>query len=246
MKKLNTLLFLAGCTSSSFVFAGTMGEVSTLPSVFFELSSGYSFPFNENLNINVPSAPVPMVVDLDGSAFFAAEVGYRFHPNISAGLQTSYRPDFITKSYNANDVIGDRNIGSSPEKALTFMFNGYLNANSYNKFTPYITGGIGVASTWLGDINVHNEGTNEPVFYQPKGRETRFAWQAGAGINYEVTQHIALDLRGTFIDFSRSKSKGTGVFRPQGGVSGAFPSTDYTLLKYNAFELGGGLVVKVD
>lgn len=246
MKNLNKYLLFAGCISNSFVFAGTMGEIASISPVFFEVSSGYSFPFSEKLDINVPSNPTPMVVDVDGSAFFAAEIGYRFHPYFSAGLEAAYRPDFIVESYNSLDVIGDRNIGSSPAKALTFMVNGYLNANSYNKFTPYLTGGIGVASTRLGDINVHNEGTNEPVFYQPKGKKTRFAWQAGAGVNYELTQHVALDLRGRFIDFDRSVSEGVGVFRPQGGVSGAFPTGDYNLLKYNAFELGLGLIAKGD
>lgn len=243
---MKNLLFFTGCILNSFIFAGTMGEVSNISPVFFEVSSGYSFPFNEKLDINVPSNPTPMVVDLDGSAFFSAEIGYRFHSYFSAGLEAAYRPDFNIESYNSNDVIGDRNIGSSPVKALTFMANGYLNANSYNKFTPYITGGIGVASMRLGNINVHNEGTNEPVFYQSKGRKTRFAWQAGAGVTYELIQHVALDLRGRFIDFDRSVSEGVGVFRPQGGVAGAYPTGDYSLLKYNVFELGLGLIAKGD
>lgn len=238
--------FVIGCISSGFGIAGTMGEVATNPPVFFQASSGYSFPYNEKLKVNVPSNPFPMVVDLEGSVFFAAEIGYRFHPHLSVGLEAAYRPDYLMESYNPHDLIGERNLGSSPAKALTFMVNGYLNGNSFYQLTPYITGGIGFASTWLGDINVHNERTNEPVFYQPKGNQTRFAWQAGAGINYALTQHIALDLRGRFINFDRSVSKGIKTFPSSVTGVTSFPTTDHNLLQYNAFELGLGLIAKCD
>ncbi len=68
--------------------------------------------------------------------------------------------------------------------ALTFLVNGYLNIPNPSRFTPYITGGVGIAYLTVDDL-----------YYGGSSDDTVFAYQVGAGVGYALNKNMSLDLK---------------------------------------------------
>ena len=66
--------------------------------------------------------------------------------------------------------------------SYTLLFNGYYDIFKWNKFRPYITGGIGLAKAEKSDFGYNAD-------------DTVFAYQAGVGISYEMFENTTLDLK---------------------------------------------------
>jgi len=79
---------------------------------------------------------------------------------------------------------------SGKTKALTGLVNVYYDFDTGSPFRPYITGGLGFSRA---DINARISFEDEQEVLDED--DTGFAFQLGAGIGYEVTENVTLDLR---------------------------------------------------
>ena len=70
----------------------------------------------------------------------------------------------------------------------SIMLNAYYDIDTGTKFTPYVGAGIGMAHLKAKDDDWHKS-------------KTTFAWQAGAGVSYAMTNNIALDLGYRYNDY---------------------------------------------
>jgi opacity protein-like surface antigen len=77
------------------------------------------------------------------------------------------------------------NISSSDITALSFLINGYVDFVNSSRFTPYISGGIGVANL---DYKIANWSDYDSVF----------AYQVGAGVAFAINKHFTIDLKYRF------------------------------------------------
>lgn len=66
---------------------------------------------------------------------------------------------------------------------VAFLLNGYYDFKNSTPFTPYITAGMGGYHLRLKRQDVSTE------------NDLDFAWQAGAGINYQLNDQISFDLK---------------------------------------------------
>lgn len=91
--------------------------------------------------------------------------------------------------YNLNSDASKKFPGATLKvESQSYMLNGYYDIDTQTKFSPYIMAGVGFAdikgkADTLGSIS-----------------DTNFAWQAGAGISYEVNQAISLDAGYRYVD----------------------------------------------
>lgn len=85
--------------------------------------------------------------------------------------------------YNSVDLTG--NVTS-----LTLLMNGYYDFTNSSAFTPYITGGLGIATIEIKDWNISDSGLSS--FNE---RCTAYAYQVGAGIGYAITEKITIDTK---------------------------------------------------
>lgn len=85
------------------------------------------------------------------------------------------------------------------------MLNAYYDINTCTRWTPYVGAGIGVAML---------KGTERSLYENEKAsdRTYNFAWQLGAGVAYDLTDHVALDAGYRYIDY------GTADFSSDGGA----------------------------
>lgn len=85
------------------------------------------------------------------------------------------------------------------------LFNAYYDFDTHTAFTPYVGGGLGFARL-KGSVKWDE-------FPEDNGnmKNTNFAWQLGAGVAYNINEHVALDLGYRYIDygdFDKSSSYG--------------------------------------
>ncbi len=85
---------------------------------------------------------------------------------------------------------------------LAPLFGGMLGA-----FNPYVMGGIGLA--------VHTLHASETLFppqpvtlYYPAGQNAAFAWQLGAGVQWQVGNSLIFDLGYNYLDAGSARSGG--------------------------------------
>jgi opacity protein-like surface antigen len=102
-------------------------------------------------------------------------IGWRFNPNLRTDATITYRPD----------------IGPSFGPSLnnwSLMFNGYYDFNSVHLggFVPYVKAGLGLAETSDG------------------GTVQNFAWDAGGGLSYALSDHTAVDIDYQYISMGHT------------------------------------------
>ena len=97
--------------------------------------------------------------------------------------------DFTTNSFQLS--IPPYFYKTHIEDIYTLMFSIYFEPIHYKKFTPYI--GAGIGSTWA------KISTNDSLV-KGSSDKANFAWQAEAGIQYDLTQSLTLKLGYRYID----------------------------------------------
>ncbi len=126
-----------------------------------------------------------------------AAVGYDFG-NFRLESELSYIAndlDKITATVNAPSepsVSVGVPIGGDAT-SVTFLFNGYYDFNAEGKLHPYLTGGLGYSYV---DATVRFEGEKMSDY------DSVFTFQVGAGLYYDMTDNISLDLRYRYLKMS--------------------------------------------
>ena len=88
--------------------------------------------------------------------------------------------------------------GSSKQKmdVQTLFFNAYFDIKTGTQFTPYIGGGIGLAMIDVksGGMDMFDGGVYTGTVQLSSKSQTNFAWNIGAGIGWDITEAVTLDL----------------------------------------------------
>ena len=84
--------------------------------------------------------------------------------------------------YQKNDYATEDNTGTS---LLTVMTNGYYDFKASSGVKPYVMAGFGIA---------HIKADDDPGITVPWLDNTYFAWQLGAGVGYNVSGNIIIDV----------------------------------------------------
>jgi opacity protein-like surface antigen len=143
-------------------------------------------------------------------------------PNIStAGASCAGLPAGYTAGQNGFNAYNGR------ISAMTFLANGYLDLGTWNGLTPYIGAGAGFANVrvnGLTDQGVNQDlvtGVTSPVataYYANKSK-TNFAWALMAGVGYDVSQSLKLELGYRYVNMGKIKDI-AGCGNPSCGVIG--------------------------
>jgi len=94
-----------------------------------------------------------------------------------------------TNSYRIQNVDG--NVG-----ALSSMVNVFFDLHNNSRFTPYLGGGIGVATLYISDTYGYVTKRNS-TYYQSlywKSDDTVFAYQLGGGVDIVLNKRFSLDV----------------------------------------------------
>lgn len=123
--------------------------------------------------------------------------------------ELSYKYGDIASVYDtANDIrYGDMHgyLG-----VFAAMANCFIDLHNGSPVTPYIGGGIGVATLYLDDTSGVPRGGGSRTWLYDSDDDTVFAYQAGAGLEISLNRHISLDLGYRYFATSRARFEGGG------------------------------------
>jgi opacity protein-like surface antigen len=201
MKKNYTMILFVACIVSVF-FCSSVALASDDFRFYVEGEVGGSFADFDSGGWNTtggfPNTGDSSEETLITGIHFGAELFEYLRADI--GLNHRGDLDFTTNSFQLS--IPPSFYKTDIEDIYTLMFSLYFEPVHYKKFTPYI--GAGVGSTWA------KISTNDTAI-KGSSDEAIFAWQAEAGIQYDLTQHLTLKLGYRYIDMGNLEVHLRGV-----------------------------------
>ncbi len=137
--------------------------------------------------------------------------------SITAGCASTSRAN-IAASISSSATIVTTTAGACPAvtgcgsnsftadiESWVGLANAYIDLGTWRGVTPYVGGGIGIASVSVQgfeDVNVPHNGWA----YGTDHTETNFAWALYAGVSYDVTSQFTMDLGYRYLDMGDAKS----------------------------------------
>lgn len=169
-------LFLIICACCPALGAGAANAADPDPyGYYISVHTGYAA--HGSADTSLPGDPASGTLDLDGNVSFSAAAGLKLRKYIRVEGEVSYRrPD-------ADDAV----IGAAPAAAngdittWALMLNTYYDFRPGKKLNPYVSAGIGAA---------HHSGDLSIAGTRADDTDTTFAWAAGAGVSYAVSDRL--------------------------------------------------------
>ena len=183
--------------------------------------------------------------------------GYQFNNWFRADVTEEYRGG---ATFQALEVLNEPNIvapNTSTQQYADFyrgnmsswvtMFNGYVDLGTWSGITPYLGAGAGFAYNKLFGVTdtgtAFTRGILSPVGgYLNDGGKWNFAWGLMAGLSFNVSQNLKLDLGYRYLDYGKFTSGSAHCLNGTGG-GGGFSCQSYTVyskneLASNDFRIG--------
>lgn len=143
-------------------------------------------------------------------------VGYDFYQHYNVPVRTevefmprSCRLPLYTGYMAFSDGDGGREDTQNRLSVNTLMVNTYYDFRNSSAFTPWVSVGLGYA-------RIHHKATYTDTSWNKSGEvsdisalhysgyDNNFAWSIGAGVRYDITPDIALDLSYRYLDAGKS------------------------------------------
>ena len=109
--------------------------------------------------------------------------------------------DFELYEYEGVEFVGNAVKTILEVESQALMFNGYYHFPTKSAFSPYIGGGIGSARI-KASYKSPKEGESGSI------KKTNFAWQAGVGVSYDITNNFAIDTGYRYMDYGDFEKDG--------------------------------------
>lgn len=189
MKKIY-IMSLLGAFIASVLFCSSVVSASDNFKFYFEGEVGGSFADFDSSGWN--SFPFRNTgEDTDEALITGIHLGTELLEFLRADIGLNHRDDLSLTTSSFEPPSPDFFYQTKIEDIYTLMFSLYFEPIHYKKFTPYI--GAGIGSTWA------KISANDTV---ARGRddETNLSWQAEAGIQFGLTEHLTLKLGYRYID----------------------------------------------
>jgi opacity protein-like surface antigen len=161
------------------------------PGWYAHFAMGGSIATDSNMEEFFTEPVASRVVEFDPGFRFDAAVGYRFNDFFSLEMETGYSFNTVN-SISGATLVDDMSVSQVP-----FLLNGVVQLHNRSRFTPYFgAGGGGSISVVDADfLQIGGVG-----FSGTTGGAT-WAWQAFAGLRYEINDQMTAGLQYKFSGF---------------------------------------------
>jgi opacity protein-like surface antigen len=202
-------------------------------------------------NVSVSTNPNPLAAlgpggtnnyynsSMSASTLFDIGVGYQVNNWLRFDVTGEYRGGGHFQTFEqafsptSGGDFGDFYRGDV--SSLIGLFNGYVDVGTWYGVTPFVGAGVGFANNRLSGVTDTGFAcTGGPCSgvggYLSDGSKTNLAWALMAGLDYNVTQNLKLELGYRFLDYGKLNS---GVSNCSNGAGGFSPAncggSGYTL-----------------
>ena len=186
-------------------------------------------------NINMSLSPNPLVgapadafnsfynPSLSAAALFDVGVGYQINNWLRFDVTGEYRGG---SHFQALEQVGVPSTSSQfadfyrgDVSSLIGLVNGYVDIGTWYGITPFVGAGVGFASNRLSGLTdtgfayTGPGSTGSPTGgYSGDSTKTSLAWALMAGLDFNVTQNLKLELGYRFLDYGRLQSGSSHCF----------------------------------
>lgn len=171
----------------------------------------------------------------DSAGFVGVGAGYRFNNWFRADVTGEYRG---VSRYNGLDRYFDAgwrtNEFYAEKSELVGLVNAYIDLGTWHGVTPFVGAGAGVARVTLDgfrDVDV----TRPALTYAGKNTRTNFAWALYAGLGYEVSRNLTLELAYRYLNMGEAE---TGETRPFNGPGALVDTWSFDNLHSHDVKVG--------
>lgn len=189
----------------------------------------------------VPAGTTREVIhhSFDSAGFFVVGAGYRFNNWFRADVTGEYRAPSRFTGLDRYDTFSDGTWDGTNEPHMlkteyVGLVNAYVDLGTWYGVTPFAGVGLGVAHVQLTDhrdINVPTGG----VAYSPDTATTNFAWALYAGLGYEVSERLSLELAYRYLNMGDAEAGNLATFT---GVNNIADSTTLENLHSHDVKVG--------
>ena len=164
----------------------------TIAAPYFRMDVGYGLTLTPEGTTTTGDMTGEDVANL---ALFSAGVGYRFSNKLRADLTADYRTD---AEFDATTPSGAA--VRSEVNGLAVMLNGYYDIGTFEGFTPYLGGGVGI---------VRLETTEQTGTMVAGDTSTNFAWALNVGSAIELgnDENTLADVSYRFVSLGKFKQQ---------------------------------------
>lgn len=157
---------------------------------------------------------------VDNTAMVGAGIGYRFNPWLRADITGDY--EFPAKFHGHLTCFACGGAGGFSNEyarlsAATFLANAYVDLGTWYGVTPYVGAGIGASYVTVSDYHFVNPGAPPVPGTVPGDSKWNFAWALMAGLSYQLSQNLAVDLNYRYLSLGDAQTKpftAAGVTQP--------------------------------
>jgi opacity protein-like surface antigen len=206
----------AAQAQSGFYVTGSAGLAMARDAGIKNVSEGTNALLNAGSTLN----------DLDRSPVFGLGLGYRVSPLLRADLSLSQRSGLDLSDGEGTPTIGSgRTDLTAKIRSRAVFLTGYVDAGSflppqYAWINPYVGAGVGYAVNRMSGLTVTNDTTGnttdlgrDTTTSAPSGTGRGLAWQIAAGLGFEITRSLTLDVGYRYVDLGAIKvDQGRYVF----------------------------------
>ena len=155
-----------------------------------------------------------VVNDIGDSYVLGIGVGARVSPNFRADIVYSYRGGYeLSDTDQFGDAFGAKITSSS------VMGNLYWDIPlQMSGFAPLVGAGIGWAGNQMKEVVTEDGG----VFFLPEGETSGLAWQAMAGVSFNVSPQAAVDVFYRYFDGGNLQTEFGTAFDDLGASAGTY------------------------
>ena len=147
---------------------------------------------------------------LADSTFIGAGVGYQFNNWLRADITGEYRTqaDYrAIQSYGPTfcPMVSGRCFDAYHGKvgAAVFMANAYADLGTWAGITPYVGAGVGLAHLRFNNLTDTSMQPAGGFGYAQNSSQTNFAWALMAGLGYNVTNNLKLELGYRYLNMGK-------------------------------------------
>lgn len=191
--------------------------------------------------------PAVTVLDkgFDAGGFFGGGIGYEYNHWLRFDVTGEYRA--ATAFDGLDSYPGGANDYEGKKSEWLFLANAYVDLGTWRGITPYVGAGIGASRNTISDFtDVNIVVPGGAIGYSTENSKWNFAWALHAGVGYEVTENLTLDLAYRYVDLGDAETNDLVAYTGANPVYNPIEFHDITShdvmfgLRYRFGHSGGG------
>jgi opacity protein-like surface antigen len=168
-----------------------------------------------------PSGMIDVGAGYQATSWFRADatIEYRFGASLRSGATDAWAGSAQTGNAFRADAA-----------SFVGLVNGYVSPVAWYGFSPFLGAGVGFADNRLSSVSAAGPGWNGGF---ASGSRISFAWAAMAGVDYDLTARLKLELSYRYLSYGTGATGGADAYP---GLAG--PISSRNRMASNDFRLG--------